>query len=500
MVKSVIDYLLITEKKYADKTAFVDSNKSISFSELKKDSFQIAYEIIKNNINKQPVAVFLDKSVECIVSFLGALASNNFYSPLDVNMPNSRIEKIMSTLNPAVVITDANHVEQAKSFANEAIIIVYEEALKNEIDEEVVYLACNRILDTDIMYVLFTSGSTGNPKGVMISNKSLVDFIEWGTECLDIDDSYIFGNQTPFYFSMSVLDIYQTIKNGATMHIIPQSMFTLPVELMKYLFDNKINTLFWVPSALTLIAAFRLLNEPHLDDLRNVFFGGEVMPLKQLNKWIENYPSARFINFYGPTEVTDTCTIYEVNRQFEDVEKLPMGFPCNNMDVFLLDEEDKLVTDSSLGEVCVRGTGLAYGYYNNPEKTEEVFVQNPLNTKYKEIIYRTGDLAQYNEYGELVYMGRKDFQIKHMGHRIELGEIETAISSINGVDSNCVLYDSDAKKIVLFYTGAIEEKLLMQQLNDLIPHYMLPNKKNHLDKMPMNLNGKIDRQKLKEMI
>ena len=496
----VFDYLENSYAKYPDKIAYADENKSMDYKTLREHTYHIASVIADKGYFKKPVAIFLDKSVECIAAFLGTAYSGNFYSPLDTKMPEARIEKIMTTLQPQIVITDRAHAEVVKNFAGNADILIYEDMCEEEIDERLVKGTISKVLDTDVLYVLFTSGSTGNPKGVIISHRALVDFVEWGTKYLGIDDSYVFGNQTPFYFSMSVFDIYMTLKNGATMHVIPKEKFSFPAKLMEELYDKKINTLFWVPSALTMVSALNALNCPHLPELKNVFFGGEVMPMKQLNKWRKEYPDVRYINFYGPTEVTDTCTIYEVNREFENTETLPMGFACENMDVFLLDENDKLVADGEIGEVCVRGTGLAYGYYNAPDKTAEAFVQNPLNKVYPETIYRTGDLAQINQYGEFVYAGRKDFQIKHMGHRIELGEIETAVLSVNEVESGCCLYDDKRSRIVLFYTGDIEEKALMDKIKDLVPSYMMPNKHYHLEEMPKNLNGKIDRQKLKGMI
>ncbi|MBP3649288.1 MAG: amino acid adenylation domain-containing protein [Clostridia bacterium] len=500
MKRTVLEYLDLSAEKYAEKIAYADEKRSITFAQLRTEAEHAASALLGFGFSHQPIAVFLDKSVECIAAFLGVARSGNFYSPLDTHMPMPRIQRIMSTLMPAAVLTDREHAESVKEFAGDAEIIIYEDAQEQPVNCEKLAIVANQIVDTDVLYVLFTSGSTGNPKGVIISHRGAYDFIEWGAEAFQIDDSWVLGNQTPFYFSMSVFDIYQTLRNGSTMYIIPRSAFSFPVVLMQYLFDHKINCLYWVPSALSMISALGALNCPHLPELRNVLFGGESMPMKQLNKWIKEYPDVRYANLYGPTEITDSCTYYVVNRSFSDTERLPMGFACRNKDVFLLDDENHLITDDSIGEVCVRGSGLAYGYYNDPEKTAENFVQNPLNSAYAEMIYRTGDLAQRNEFGEFVYLSRKDFQIKHMGHRIELGEIETAVSSVDGVEATACLYDDKRQKIVAIYSGSIEEKDLQQALKSLVPEYMLPNKRIHMEKIPLNLNGKVDRQKLKELI
>lgn len=499
MARIITDYLDHAVLQHGDKCAFADEKEKLTYKELQEEAFHIAEGLIHYGIFKKPVAIYLDKGIHVISAFLGTAYSGNFYSPLDTEMPISRISKIMSTLLPSVIITDEQHEVEAAQFAGNAKILLLEEMIGQDICEEEIRSIVDRVADTDVLYVLFTSGSTGMPKGVVISHKSLIDFTEWGSHYFGIDDSYIFANQTPFYFSMSVFDIYQTIRNGATTYIVPKQKFSFPTLLMEYLAEKHINTLYWVPTALSMVSILGALDSPHLKDLRNVFFSGEVMPTKQLNRWRKEYPQVRYVNLYGPTEVTDVCTAYVLDRDFDDTERLPMGQACRNMDVFLLNDHDQLVKGQEIGEVCVRGTGLAYGYYGDKTNTEKAFVQNPLQKAYPEIIYRTGDLAQWNERGELVYASRKDFQIKHMGHRIELGEIEAAVSSIDGVDSNCCLYNLKKSLIILYYTGTIEPDQLTEQLKKLVPEYMIPNRKKHIDSMPLNLNGKIDRQKLKEM-
>lgn len=499
MARVITDYLDQAVLKYGDKFAFVDEKKKLTYGQLQDEAYHVASAIISFGVFKEPVAIYLDKGVHVISSFLGVAYSGNFYSPLDTEMPISRIEKIMATLKPAVVITDQVHRPEAEKFAGNSKILLLEEALEKLIHDEQIKAVTDKVLDTDVLYVLFTSGSTGMPKGVVISHKSLIDFIDWGSEYFGIDDSYVFANQTPLYFSMSVFDVYQTIRNGATTYIVPKQEFSFPTLLMEYLHENHVNTLYWVPTALSMVSILGALDEPHLPELKNVFFSGEVMPTKQLNRWKKSYPNVRFANLYGPTEVTDVCTVYVLDRDFEDKDRLPMGRACRNMDVFLLNDKDQLVQGNEIGEVCVRGAGLAYGYYRDSANTAKAFVQNPLQKAYPETIYRTGDLAQWNEHGELVYTSRKDFQIKHMGHRIELGEIEAAVSSVDGVNSNCCLYNLKKSLIILYYTGTIEPDELTEKLKELVPEYMIPNRKKHIEEMPLNLNGKIDRQKLKEM-
>ena len=234
--------------------------------------------------------------------------------------------------------------------------------------------------------------------------------------------------------------------------------------------------------------------------LKIVLFAGEAMPAKQFNQWREHLPNTFFANLYGPTETTDICNYYVVQRKIDNNEPIPIGNPCENTGMVILNENNQLAKKNELGELCVKGSTLAYGYYANYEKTREAFIQNPLNDKYPETIYRTGDLVRYNNFGELVYVCRKDFQIKHMGHRIELGEIETAISSVDSVDMVCCLYDMKTFKIVAYYTGTASESFILEHIKTLLPHYMIPNRWIHLNRFPINLNGKIDRTKLKEML
>ena len=500
MICNVADYLNRAVAMYPDKVAFVDEHRSLTFAQLQEESSHVAMGLISLGKRKQPVIIFLEKSVECISAFLGTVKSGNFYSPIDTNMPASRIEKIMNTLNPCAIITNRKNVSVAREFANSCEILIYEDLMDICIDKKMISNCSELILDSDLLYVLFTSGSTGVPKGVMISERGVIDFTEWATEYFSIDETYVFGNQTPFYFSFSIYEIYLTIKNGATTYIIPHDLFSYPGELMQYLYDRDINTIIWVPSALCMVSAFRALESPYLPKLKNVWFGAEVMPAKQLNRWRKSYPNVNYYNLYGPTEVTDTCMAYKVDREIQDTEMLPIGVACRNKEILLLTENDELAQKDDIGEICVRGSGLAYGYYNDLVRTGEVFVQNPLNTVYNEIIYHTGDLAKYNEKGEIVYVSRKDFQIKHMGQRIELGEIETAISAIEEIQLCCCLYDKKRSRILAFYTGNIDGIQLIEQLKTVLPEYMVPNKTRKMDEMPFNLNGKIDRQKLKELI
>lgn len=498
---NVIEYLEKTAERYPDKVAYVDEKKSITFRQLRTQARSLATTVLKATAQQinTPVAILMDKSVDMLLAYMAVTYSANFYTPLDTSSPVPRLAKIVEVLCPEIVITSPKYQKKAQELGfSEDMILILEDLIETEADDEKITAALSRKIDTDPIYTLFTSGSTGTPKGVTICHRSVIDFIEWVCGIFSISAEDSFGNQAPFYFDNSILDIYSTLKTGATLYIIPEKLFMSPARLINYLNENRINTVFWVPSALIYIANANILKELAPKYLKRVMFCGEVMPNKQLNQWRRTLPEALYANLYGPTEITDACTYFIVDRPMEDNEPLPIGIPCANTDIIVLNDNNQLVSGDEQGELCVRGSSLALGYYNNPEKTSAAFVQNPLNSFYPERIYRTGDIVKYNEQHELIYLCRKDFQIKHMGYRIELGEIEIAVLALPGVQNGCVIYDDLEGKIVLFYQASQNiDREIVKALRKQLPKYMLPNQLIWNKALPINQNGKVDRAALK---
>ena len=500
MIKNILQCLEETANKYPEKIAFADITREVNYVTFVENAKKIGtYISKKQKVTNSPIVIFIDKTVNCLESMMGVVYSGNFYTIIDTKSPIERIENIINTLKPIAVITDEKNIKKAETIGKFDNILVYEEMKKNEIDGAKLENIRTKAIDTDPMYVLFTSGSTGVPKGTVVSHRSVITYSNWVVETFNISNDTIFGSQTPFYFSMSVLDIFATMQSGASFYIIPKMYFSFPVKLLEFMNEKKINTIYWVPSALGLVANLGALDEIQVPSLNKVLFAGEVMPVKQLNKWIKYYPNAMFANLYGPTEVTDICAYYIVDRKFADNETLPIGRACNNCDLLVIKDDQTMAEPAEEGELYVRGSFVADGYYANPEKTKGAFVQNPLNKQYPEVVYKTGDIVKYNDLGELIYISRKDFQIKHMGYRIELGEIETAINSIDDVIACACIYDQEQSKIVLYYQSEkINEETMVALANKKLLPYMRPNKVICLKKMPYNANGKIDRVRLKK--
>ena len=335
----------------------------------------------------------------------------------------------------------------------------------------------------------------------MVSHRSVIDFMNVFTDTFNINTNDIIGNQAPFDFDVSVKDIYSSLKVGATLVIIPKKLFSRPANLLDYLCENDVTTLIWAVSALCLITTFHGLDYKVPEKVNKILFSGEVMPIKHIKQWIEKLPNAEFVNLYGPTEITCNCTYHIVDKELKYEKQIPVGKAFDNEEVFLLDENNNLITEKQeTGEICVRGTALALGYYKEEKQTSEKFIQNPLNNRYLDTIYKTGDLGYFGKDDNLYFCGRKDFQIKHQGHRIELEEIERTMEKIDEIARACCIYKEEKSKIYGFYIGNIEKKELHDKLKEEIPIYMIPNVLTKIDEFPMTKNGKIDRKKLLELI
>ena len=504
MHNHVLKDLKNTVAKFPDKPAFCGEKSSLTFKQLDHAIDTIGTYVLKQGIKRSPVVIYMEKSPEEVAAFFGIIRAGSYYVPIDAEMPSVRIHLILENVKAPLLICDDVTAEFADKLGFEGKIVKYSEILEGDcgIDDAALTDVYKSSIDTDPLYIVFTSGSTGVPKGVVGCHRAVNDYIDQLSEVLGFSSETVFGNQTPLYLDACFKELYPTIRFGATTYFVPKALFMQPLKLVQYLNEHEINTVCWVVSALTIISAFGTFKTEIPKYLKTIAFGSEVFPLKQFRMWRQALPEATFTNLYGPTEGTGMCCYYRVDRDFEDGEAIPIGRPFDNTDIILLDDDNKEVTKESgeQGEICIRGTSLTFGYMNNPEKTAEAFTINPLQTGWPELIYRTGDIGRFNERGELMFVSRKDFQIKHMGHRIELGEIEVNAQMIEGITGAACVYDKAKGKIVLFYSGDKEEADMKVLLKDSLPRYMVPNVTRKLDRIPLTSNGKTDRVALNGMI
>ena len=531
-MKNVLEYLEQSAQKYPDKIAVKDTACAYTYEQLWKMARHIGSRLTKHTTPNHPVCVFADKSADTLAVFFGIIYAGCFYTLVDPSFPEARIQSMLSVLEPDVIVDGSNAPDKLAACGCTERVIRMEtlvhglkfECTNPEDTENVAQTGTdgttgcvNRqkelsdienarlqeiresMIDTDPLYCNFTSGSTGTPKGVLVAHRSVIEFIDQFTEIFDITKADVIGNQAPFDFDVSVKDIYSAMKVGATLVVIPKAYFMFPNSVVDMLDENHVTTLIWAVSALCLLNRLYGLKHKVPADINKILFSGEAMPIRQLHAWQSCYPDAMFVNLYGPTEITCNCTFHILDREYTEEEKLPIGIPFPNERVFLLDEDNHLIEPGivgKIGELCVAGTTLALGYYRNAAATANAFAANPLNPDYPETIYRTGDLASYGGDGLLYFAGRKDFQIKHMGHRIELEEIEHALAAIPEIEGAACFYDREKNKVVACYIGIDDKKYLITAMKNKVPDYMVPNVFCKVDMLPLNKNGKTDKKLL----
>ena len=491
--------------KNASKIAVKHNAQSISFEDLQNKALRLGNYIVDvvNGQMNTPIAVFLPKEIQTVVADIGIMYSSNPFMNLDVKTPKERILNILNLIRPVAIITSSKFDKILNDVELPKIVIDQLDFNSLAADSSKLLQRRDSLIDTDPFCLINTSGSTGTPKSVVLNHRSFFDFMEVSQENFHFDGSEILGSLSPVVFDIFDFELCMLMMYGSQIVLLDAMLAAFPARLLESLAFNHVNFIFWVPSIMVNIANMRLLDKIALPDLKLVWFAGEVFPTKQFLVWYDKLPQTKFANLYGPIEITLDCTFYEVNERPTENEALPIGVPYRNTDVLILNDDNQKCGVEEEGELCVRGTSLAMGYYNNPEKTAAAFVQNPLNKSYPELIYRTGDMAYIRKDGNIIFKGRKDSLIKHMGYRIELGEIEHVVENdLKLVKYCCAVYQYEKKEIVLFYENETEitDKDFRKEISRAFPSYMVPSVYIKMDELPRNTNGKIDRLYLKNKV
>lgn len=496
-MQNVLTFLEETAKKYPNKSAVSLLNNKISFNELMHLAKKTGAVIAENGFKNKAIGVIAERDISTIVFFFSIAYSGNFYVPIDPDMPAEKKKSIIEDSGMRIILGS----EESRN-------------ITEEIGFDGTYITLNDIGETECsipetdevtpLYMVYTSGSTGKPKGVLKSHKAVISYINAYCSVFDFSENDIIGNQTPFFFDASAKDIYLMLKTGASIEIIPTEKFAMPTELIEYLNEKKITFISWVPTALAIVAQLKTFTYILPETLKKVFFVGEVMPMKHLNKWREALPNLQYVNLYGQSELAGICCYYEVAGEFEDSSVLPMGKAMPNCKIYLLDSDGIVISEpTKIGEMYIVSDSLALEYYNDAERTEKNFLIRDFG--YGEVrCFKTGDLAYLDEKGNFIFTSRSDFQIKHMGHRIELGEIEAVAGALDEIQRCCCMYNAEKKRIVLFaeLSEGIEctGREIQSKLKTRLSSYMLPSRVVIMEKLPLNANGKIDRQKIKESL
>ncbi len=499
-MNSAVRMLDEAAERFGNRVAVEDGRVCLTYLEYRRTARNVGMGLLEAGANRRPVIVYLPKSVRALCVFMGAQYAGCPYAPVDAHIPMARLQKIVESLRPGCVVTDEALAPKLDAIDLMGARVCLCDALAaTAVDEDALDRAASSVIDSDPIYIMYTSGSTGTPKGVTIPHRGILDYAGWVVRTFSFTEETVMAGQAPFYFDNSTFDIYGSLRCGGRLVLIPDALLLYPLRLPEFLAEKKITSIFWVPTVLINVANSGALDTAELPALKTVAFCGEVMPNKQLNIWRRALPGRVFANLYGPTEITDVCCCYIVDREYADSDPLPIGTACENMRALVLREDGTEAAPGERGELCILGSGVALGYWNAPELTARAFVPNPANPVWGERMYRTGDLAYWDRDGLLQFCGRRDNQIKLKGNRIELGEIETAAMCVEGVENAAAVFDAEKERIALFVQtrGTLPLRRFNLELKKHIPGYMLPAALIPMEKLPHTANDKIDRLALK---
>jgi amino acid adenylation domain-containing protein len=516
-------YLHETARRHPSRPALAWKGECLSYRDLDEQSTRVANLLSRAGIGRGArVGLYVPKSPRAVVAILGILKSGAAYVPIDPSAPHRRAAYILQNCAVAGLVStsrklagfadcesDLHHVRTLLLTDEEPGRVVWPSPVETHAWDALAAQPSEGPLaepgiETDPAYILYTSGSTGNPKGVILSHRNALAFVEWGGDTFGVSHEDRLSSHAPFHFDLSVFDLYVAFRAGACMVIVPDAIAPFPMELARWIDTERISVWYSVPSALTRLLLHGDMDRFGYQSLRTVLFAGEVFPVKYLRALMRRLPRTEFFNLYGPTE-TNVCTYYKVPDLPEDQsEDIPIGTACANTEVFAVDETDRVVGAGELGELLVRGPTVMMGYWSLPDRTNQVLIRNPLQPAYHEFVYRTGDSVKLRQDGQYLYVGRKDNMVKSRGYRIELGEIEQTLYLHDRVKEAVVLALPDdeigarLKAVVVLHNGHAATRGELQAFcATRLPKYMVPEDVEFRDELPRTSTGKADRVALK---
>ncbi len=503
-MKNVLEWLEQSTATNPDKIVYFTSEESLTFAQVSNLSKSIGSAILDMELPEGPVAVIMGKEPRMIASYLGVAYSGRIYAPVDVTLPIKRLDSILNNLNPVAVLTSGALSEKVQDILGQVgkssvKVLTVEELDGHPHHQDKLDLVRDKMTEVDPLYIIYTSGSSGVPKGVIACHRNVICYIRDYVKVMGIGADDVLGNQSPLDYIAAIRDIYIPLYVGASSFLTPKEFFMQPNKLFAAMNDAGVTAIGWTSSSMTLLETLHAFKNDSIPNIKKVCFSGSVMAKSVLKYWMDNMPGALFVNQYGPTEATASCTYYVVDEHTFDYDSVPIGKAYDDYKIILIKEDGTASADGEMGEICVQGPILALGYYGNISKTNEDFIQNPLNNKYRELIYKTGDIGKVLPDGNIEFHGRKDRQIKHMGHRIELDEIEAAVSQIEAVGENVTFYDAENEVLVLYYVGEATVKEISIALRKVLPGFMIPRKMINMDALPKLPNSKIDLKELERM-
>ena len=507
-----------------DAIAVVMEEEQLTYRQLEERSNQLARQLKAVGCRKgERVCFALPKSPTAIVAILGILKADCVYVPIDTDSPAARAAKIIESCeNQWLLATNAAAGLVDELMADEQIHSRVSVGWLEEVDGrfdhvEPAFTKADLVGQStsrpsrknspqDPAYILFTSGSTGTPKGVVITHENVVHFVNWADGYFGTGPDDRVSGHSPLHFDLSVYDIFGAFAAGAPLHLVPPKLNLLPHKVADFIRDSELTQWFSVPSLLNYMAKFDVVQQDDFPHLKRLLWCGEVFPTPGLIYWMKRLPHVTFTNLYGPTEATIASSFYTMQRCPEDeTAPIPIGTACSGEELLILDDNHQPLPQDEIGNLYISGVGLSPGYWRDTQKTDAAFFSvNGWGPEQR--VYKTGDLARVGDNGLIYFHGRADSQIKSRGYRIELGEIETAVNALACIDECAVVAIQDegfgGATICCAYVSTsgldVTPVSLRKLLSGALPNYMLPARWMAHERLPKNINGKIDRRRLKE--